>query len=110
MGELKLAGSQFSDFPSPFRIALPPATESSAVSPAESITKKRVKTPFLPQTPGPRVQDSASQSAPQIAATASERYEETDDVILMPHPDASASSSRAVTTVAADQQFSRVIV
>ena len=41
---------------------------------------------------------------------ASEAYDENNDVMLMPHPDVSASSSRAVNSVVAGYLSLRVIV
>ena len=110
LAEFKYAGSRSSDSPSTLRIATPPAAESSAVPAAESISEERAETPSLPHAPSPRFPDLASQPAPSIAASASEAYDEDDDTVLMPHPDVSASSLRAVTPVVADQQSSRVIV
>ena len=75
----------------------PPAAESSAVPAAESFSEERAETPPLPHTPGPRFPDSASQPAPPITIAASEAYDEDNDVILMPHSNVFASSSRAVT-------------
>ena len=92
------------------KIAIPPIAERSAVSAAESITEERAWALFLPHTFGFRFSDSACQPASPIAASASEPYKEHEDVILMPHPDVSASSSRVVTPVVADQQSPRVVV
>ena len=112
LAEFKYAGSRSSDStPPPLRIATnPSAAESSPVSNAESILIKRAETPPLPHTPGPRFPESASQPAPPITAPASEAFDEDDVVILTPHPDVSASSSRAVTPVVAGQLSPHVIV